>query len=162
MPHSRSPTLFLEALAKEWKTRPADTLFVFFDLCTSRTGRKTSSRLDAPDSGSYERVAEFMRPFFAKKYTPTTDLLHSILFLLHDKMQHGESLLREMTLLSWLLTTDSTLITAESAEMLCQLGCAVAANAEYSVYSAFFTSTIASALPTLSALPASVSPHLIP
>ena len=67
-----------------------------------------------------------------------------------------------MTLLSWLLTTDSTLITAESAEMLCQLGCAVAANSEYSVYSAFFTSTIASALPTLSALPASVSPHLIP
>lgn len=162
LPHSRSPTLFLEALAKEWKTRPADTLFVFFDLCTSRTGRKTPSRLDAPDSGSYERVAEFMRPFFAKKYTPTTDLLHSVLFLLHDKMQHGESLLREMTLLSWLLTTDSTLITAESAEMLCQLGCAVAANSEYSVYSAFFDNTIASALPTLSALPASVSPHLIP
>lgn len=159
MPHSRSPTLFLEALAKEWKTRPADTLFVFFDLCTSRAHSPTPSRLDAPDSGSYERVAEFMRPFFAKKYTPTTDLLHSLLFLLHDKTQHGESLLREMALLSWLLATDATLITAESAEMLCQLGCAVAGSSQYFVYSAFFDNAIASALPTLSTLPASVSPR---
>lgn len=158
LPQSQNTTLFLETLAKGWKDPSLETLFVFFDLCTSSTRLMEPSLLDAPD-GDYEHIAQLMRPFFAAKYTPSANLLHSVLFLLHNKIEHHESLLREMALLSWLLSGDATFITAESVEMFCQLGRDMATIPQYSVYSTFFSSVIADSLPALPSLPASVSLH---
>lgn len=100
---------------------------------------------------------KMIAPFFAQRYTPSEELHNSLLFLLCNKIEHGETLLREMSLLSWVVHTGELRSFApDIVEAYCQLGKVCGEKPAYSCYVAFFNEQIASALGTLTSLPPSV------